>query len=278
MPEDHNGQEEEVLEEQPQGEEQPEDVSTSEEPAEELEETQETQDELPEDAKERTRIQFEKLKKHNQELAEENKRLKGNSQPIPSVLDYLEPANVPHMPQVPQPQYQQQPQYAPPAPQPEPQLVDENGYVNTDVLTKRLEAAERAQKKAEEAEKRALDAESRISRFEQDNETKQLYQAYPELDPLNLDQFNQDAYDLVKNELTSQIVKSGKRDAMKAAERMSKYFRTSAPVNQKVLDQRRQVTTPGTTQRPPTTDFEELKLRSRHDPDALFERLQRINS
>jgi len=273
MPKDQEGQNEEV-EELTQGEEQPEEMPASEEPTEEpQEETQE--DELPEDAKERTREQFEKLKAHNKQLAEENKQLKGNSQPIPSVLDYLTPAQVPQAQQFAPPQ-----QFAQSTPQqeqqPEPQLVDENGYVNADVLRRELDEAKQARKKAEEAEKRAMEAEGRISRFEQDAETKKLYDAYPELDPLN-ENFNQDAYNLVKNELTGQIVNTGKRDAMKAALNMSKYFRQETkPTNQRVIEQRNQVSTPGATQkRPASTDFEDLKKRSRYDADALFERLER---
>lgn len=273
MPEDQNGQEEQldqVQVEETQGEEQPEEVSTSEGSAEE------PQGELPEDAKERTKREFEKLKEHNKQLAEENKKLKGQSQPIPSVLDYLEPATVPQMPQVPQyqPQYPQYPpQYAPPAPQPE-QLVDENGYVNTDVLRKELDEAKKARKEAEQAREEARTAVSRISKYEQDSETKQLYDAYPELNPLS-EVFSEKAYRLVRNELSAQIINTGKRDALKAASDMSEYFRTQAPVNTKVLEQRDAVRTPGTTQRPPSTDFEALKLRSRTDANALYERLER---
>lgn len=270
MPEDLQGQTEEALE-PTQGEEQPVDLSATEEPTEPIEETQEA--ELPEDAKERTKREFEKLKAHNAEL----KRKLEARESIPSVLDYLEPGPVPQIPQVQVPQFvpQYQPQYAPPAPQP--QLVDENGYVNADVLQQRLDAVEKATKKAEEAERRANAAQDRISRFEQDAETKQLYQAYPELDPLS-DVYNEKAYRLVKNELSAQIVSSGRRDAMKAAQDMSEYFRKTPPTNKKVLEQRKQVAQPGTTQRPPSTDFEDLKLRSRFDPEALAERLERINS
>lgn len=270
MPIDQEEGQMEEVEKLPNGEEQPEDMPASEEPTEEpQEDTQE--DELPEDVKERTREQFEKLKAHNKQLAEEIKQMKGSSQPIPSVLDYLNPAQVPQT-FVPQQQYQSTPQQGN---QPEPQLVDENGYVNADVLQRKLDAAELARKKAEEAERRAMEAESRISRFEQDAETKRLYESYPELDPLS-DSFNQEAYNLVRNELTSQIVNTGRRDAMKAAGDMSKYFRTSPPVNQRVIEQRKQVGTQVTTQkRPPSTDLEELKRRSRNDPNALLERLER---
>lgn len=261
MFEDQNGQEEildDVQVEESQGEEMPEEVSTSEEPTE--------VGELPDDARDRTKREFEKLKAHNAEL----KRQLDQKQAIPSVLDYL----TPQLPPVPQYMPQYQPYVPPVVPQPEPQLVDDQGYVNTDVLRQELELAKQAIRDAEEAKRSAIEAQSRISRFEQDNETKRVYQAYPELDPMS-DVFNQDAYNLVKNELTSQIVNSGNRDAMRAAENMSKYFRKQAPANPQVLEQRRQVSVPGTTtQRQPTTDFEDLKRRSRNDPNAMLERLE----
>lgn len=214
MPEETQTDINEVVEETPQGEEQPEALSTSEEP---------TEGELPEDAKERTKQEFEKLKQHNKQLAEENKKLKGQSQPIPSVLDYL--GQMPTVdPQLVQ-KYTQPIQPQQPQPQPQAELLDDQGYLNADVLQKRLAAVEAAQRKAEEAERRAIEAQQKIARFEQDAEQRKLYAEYPELDPLNADVFNQEAYDLVRNELTSQIVQTGSRDALQAAKKMSKYFR-----------------------------------------------------
>lgn len=211
MPEETQTDTNDVVEETAQGEEQPEVLSTSEEPAEEL----------PEDAKERTRREFEKLKQHNKQLAEENKALKGQSPPIPSVLDFLG-----QMPQVDPGLVQQYAQPAQPQqPELQSELLDDQGYLNADVLQRRLAAVEAAQRKAEEAERRALEAQQRIARFEQDAEQKKLYAQFPELDPLNTDLFNQEAYDLVRNELTSQIVQTGSRDALQAAQKMSKYFR-----------------------------------------------------
>ena len=266
MPIDQSGQEEPIENiEEVQGEEQPGEVSTPEEPTEVPQ-----GNELPEDVRDRTREQFEKLKQHNKELAEENKKLKGNSQPIPSVLDYLEPTPVPQYMSQPQ-QYVPQMQYQPPQAS-ESQLVDEQGYVNGDVLRRELDEARKARQMAEQAERRAQDAENRISKFEQDAETKALYESYPELNPLS-DVFKQEAYNLVRNELTSQIVTSGKRDAMKAAENMSKYFRTQAPT--KAQEQRSQAATPGTVQYQTSTDFEDLKRRSKNDPNAMLERLER---
>lgn len=287
MPEEtQNGQEELVTEEvKTQGEEQPEELSTSKEPTDEVqEETQEP--ELPDDAKERTKREFEKLKEHNKQLAEENKQLKGQSQPIPSVLDYPS-FDMPQVSQEVRQQYMQpvaMPQFYPQTyPQQNQnqnqsqQLVDEQGYVNADVLNKRLEASDNAVRRAEEAERRAIEAQQRIARFEQDNETKALYQAYPELDPLNSGVFNRDAYELVRNELTSQIVSTGKRNAIEAANKMSKYFRKEKP-NTQLLEQRKAVTsvTGGQPRQPIQNDLDELRLQSRNNPQAVAERLKRL--
>lgn len=278
MPEDtQKGQEEEVLEEtleQPEGEEeQPEDVSASEEPTDD--DVSEDTPELPEDVKERTKREFDKLKQHNAEL---KRQLEERSQ-LPPVTDFPS-FDMPRVSQEVRDKYQ--PQWQPPVFQPQqpvqtpaPQLVDEQGYVNADVLTKRLEASENAIRRAEEAERRAIEAQQRIARFEQDAETKALYQEYPELDPMS-EVFNKDAYELVRNELTSQIVSSGKRNAIEAANKMSKYFRKAEP--SKVLEQRKAVTSvSGTNQRQPVqTDLEELRRQSRNNPDAVNERLRRL--
>jgi len=234
--------------------------------------------ELPEDVKERTKKEFEKLKKSNAELKKQLDEQKN----LPSVLDflnqsketvgedvkkqYVQPVQMPNI-------YQQQP---PQAVNPEPSLVDDEGYVNAEVLKKELAAVKEANKRALEAEERARRTEQRISQFEVNAETKNLYKSYPELDP-NSESLNKDAYDLVRNELTSQIVNTGKRNAIEAANKMSRYFRKQENPNQQAVEQRSQVATTDTTSRPVNTDdCEELMLRSRHDPDALAERLRRL--
>lgn len=280
MPEEtQNGQEELVTDEvKTQGEEQPEALSTSQDPTDEVqEETQEQ--ELPEDAKERTKREFDKLKEHNKQLAEENKQLKGQSQPIPSVLDYpgFDVPNInPEMRQQYMKPVQPNVQQFYPNNQPEPQLVDEQGYVNADVLKSQLKRVDEARTRAEQAERRAMEASQRVAKFEQDAETKALYQEFPELDPLH-ESFNRKAYELVRNELTSQIINTGKRDAMSAANKMSEYFRPIQPSNQKVLEQRKQVTTvSGNQPRQVGTDLDELRRRSQTDPNAVSERLKRL--
>lgn len=255
------------IEEQPQGQETPEALSTSQQPV--VEENQ-----LPEDASDRTKEQFDKLKAHNAELKRQlEEKQQQERSTIPSPLQaYLEspaPVVVPEIRQ----QYVVQPQQ--PVVQ-EPELMDEQGYVNTDVLTQRLKRADEAEARANEALRRAQEAVQKVSEFEIDQETRALYQAYPELDPSS-QVFDRDAYDLVSNELTSQIVKSGRRNAMGAAEKMSKYFRKTTAEQEKVLEQRAQIAAPvsGTAPRViQDDDYERLKLRSRRDPDALFKRLE----
>lgn len=263
MPEELNqGQVEEVQEEQPQMEETQEELSNSEQPEQEVP----IEGELPEDAKERTRKEFEKLKAHNAEL----KKQLDERQNLPSVLDFLSSPQQ-GVPNEVKQQYMQPvqlppvyPQMTPPVPQ-EQKLVDEQGYVNTDVLQRELEEAKRARQEAEQARRRAEEAEQRISRFEINQETQVLYNSYPELDPQS-EHFNQDAYELVKNDLAAQLINTGKRDAMSSAQRMSKFFRTQPQQQaktQKVLEQRKQVLVSGTQPRQDTRPISQLSTAER---------------
>lgn len=266
MPDEKLTDTKEVVEEtKPKGEEQPVELSTTKEPAESPE-----GEELPDGTKERTKEQFEKLKKSNDEL---KKELEDQKQ-LPSVLDYLG-SSVPEVKAEVKNNYLQ-----PQAPVEKPQekdLVDDQGYVNADVLKQQLAQAQEAVKRAEDAEKRSLETQQRILKYEQDSETERLYKEYPELNPLG-DTFNKDAYDLVRNELTSQIVQTGTRDAVQAAEKMSRYFREQKKQDDTVIEQRKQVTT-ATGNQPrqgTTTDLKELKRRSANDPDAVAERMRRL--
>jgi len=272
-----DGQEAEVVEEtqeQTQGEDtQPEELSTSEQPTEESEEAT-----LPDDAKECTKEQFEKLKASNAEL----KRRLDEQGKLPSVLDFLgTPAT-----QVPE---QTRQQYVQPVQMPQvyshsqqqeqsPSLIDEQGYVNSDVLKSQLEEAKIARQRAEDAEERARKVEERVARFEIDAQTQKLYESYPELDP-GKEVFNRDAYDLVKNEVLSQLTTTGNRDALEAAKKMSRYFRTQPEQvkTKKVLEQRNQASVSGVTPMHNSgEDLSDLKVRSRRDPDAMTERLKRL--
>ncbi|MCK5616171.1 hypothetical protein KAR91_80650 [Candidatus Pacearchaeota archaeon] len=272
-----------------QGTETPEAMSTSNEPTEGAVDANTAQpqsegEQLDPSVKERTKEQFKKLKAEKEAL---KKQLDKRSQ-IPSVLDFLSrPAPV-VQPET-RRQYIQpvQPPVVPaPVTSPASQLVNEDGYVNADVLTTELAEAKRATQVAQAAERRAMEAEMRVARFEQDAETKALYEAYPELDPMS-EVFNKDAYDLVRNDIAGQLVHSGKRDAMDAAKRLSKFFRKEAPDTPstdtvpKEVEQRNQASVPGTAPRQPNTSLQDLKSRMlSRDPrvarNATAERLKRI--
>ena len=262
-------------------EKQPEVLPASTESTEVTPTTEEPKGDLDEGVKERTRQQFEKLKAEKDALKKQlDQQTALNAQrDYPSVVDLFAPTGQ----QVPAPasvtNYNTQQPLAPNVPKEQASLVDKDGYIITDELTRRLQLAENASKKAEEAERRARDAETRIAKFEQDTETKALYTSYPELDPTST-VFDKDAYDLVRNELTTQIVQSGKRDSMGAAAKMSKYFRKAqqpvTPVQPTAAQQRDQASVTDNTSRQSGESLADLKVRSRRDSNAMSERLRRI--
>ncbi|MEK0325214.1 MAG: hypothetical protein QQN63_05875, partial [Nitrosopumilus sp.] len=129
------GQKEVTSEVKPKAEETPEAMSTSEQPT---EEPQGDEGKLPEGVKERTKEQFDKLQAEKDEL----KKQLDEQKKLPSVLDYLSDP-VPEIgsevrQQYIQPPVLQQPIQQPVTPQPTP-LVDDQRYVNADVLKKQLE-------------------------------------------------------------------------------------------------------------------------------------------
>lgn len=268
MPDEVNNEQiEEQSQVEPQGEgHAPEDMLASEEPQEAG---------LPEDASERTRREFEKLKEHNRKLAEENKALKGGTQ-THSLLDeymaaqpFVPPTELPQVPSLTQQQVQEVAQ----------QLVDEQGYLNTSELDKRLAKAEEAQRKAQLAEEKANRALERVARYEIDNQKKQLHAAYPELDPSS-NVFNPDAYELVKNKLLDQLVKTGEQNPIKAAQEMEKFFRKTpvSPEKQQAISQRSQAMSVGTTGKTTalsSSSYDDLRLRSMTSDEAMDERIRR---
>lgn len=155
------------------------------------------------------------------------------------------------------------------------QWVSEDGVFNASELDKRLSEVEEARKRAEAAERKAQETAERVARFEIDTQKKALYQEYPELDPSN-EKFNEEAYDLVKKELLDQMVTTGQQNAVKAASKMSKYFRTAEPKNTEVLVQRAQATQGYTVARTSKSSVDpDLRKRSMTDPEAMEERMRR---
>ena len=257
MPEDTQKLQEVTTEEEVTTDEgqQQEELQASEKPAEELE--------LPSEAKDRTKEQFEKLKQANQELKKQLEKAKPNRSVLESMIPNINSQDV-NLGYVPK-------QVAPKTDD----LIDQEGYVNANVLDSRL-------KKAEEAERKAQEALNRVANYEINQQVKDLHREFPELDP-NSPNFNADAYTLVQNELLNQLVSTGNQDGLGAARKMSRYFRPqeSKPtdIKQQAVESQKQaiisVANSGKGQRSVSNDeYEDLKKRSMTDPKAMAERLK----
>lgn len=244
------------------------------------EEQQEQDGVLPDGASERTKQEFEKLKESNRRLKEELDAQKAGQPQKPSVLEaylnqqqpsdaVMQQTSVPELQHVSQETAQAEAQ----------KLYDEQGYVDAQELERRLTKINDAEQRAREAEQRANQALEKIARFEIDSEKKRLHEAFPEIDPSS-EQFNPDAYELVKNKMLDQLVATGKQDAVKAAEEMSKYFRKAklTPQQQQTLMQRSQassIKTSGNASQAHASDFDELRKKSMTSDEAMDERIRR---
>ena len=257
MPDDIQDKQQEAPEAQPQGEERentPEGLQPEQEPA-----------ELPEDVKERTKEQFNKLKENNKALKEELEQYKN----APSVLERFTKAPDSPPQQVPQPiSAQHLPQQVVNQNQ---DLIGVDGTIS-DVaeLNKRLRAAEEAKREAELARRQ-------IAEYQMTQQARELHQAFPEVDP-NSDDFNPEAYDLVSQELLTQMVKTGKQDPIAAASKMAKYFREKPKQEakqQQAVEQLQQATSSPQAGNYADLDDEQLAKVSRNDDDAILERMRR---
>lgn len=156
-------------------------------------------EELPQDASERTRQEFEKLKARNKELAE--KLAQREQEEANSLLDSLtKPTQeIIQSSNVPQGEVEDIVK----------DLTDENGYINEALLKKTLrEASERANmatQAAQLAQQAAKKADERISRYEQNENTKKAYAEFPQADPEN-DAYDPQFLEQVKNEMIGQAI------------------------------------------------------------------------
>lgn len=187
----------------------------------------------------------ERTKEYIEKLKEENRQLKEQANPTPkkSVLDIF-----PDDSQTQQSGQNQQPGSQAPAGDTYQNLsqsqvndiyqglIDKDGYIDPKALEQRLNAANSAEKQAKEALNRARQAEQRIEKYEQTRQAEQLHETYPELDPYS-DSFNQEAYDLVKNEVLNQWASTGKQNAVEAAKKMEKYFRDDKKAQKQIVQQ-----------------------------------------
>jgi hypothetical protein len=273
MPEDSQKLQEVVEETTTDEGEQQEELQASEKPAEELE--------LEGEVKDRTKEQFEKLKLANQELKRELEQAKRPTQSVlGSMVPNFNPADVKLENFAPQVQLQNLSEQK--IEEIKQELVDADGYVNTQVLNQKLKFAEEAERRAKEAERKAQQAMDRVANYEINQQVKDLHSEFPELDP-NSTSFNPDAYTLVQNELLNQLVQTGNQDGLGAARKMSRYFRPQESkqqdVKQRAIEEQKKaiisVANSGKAQRTVSNEeYEDLKKRSLTDKDAMSERLR----
>ncbi len=188
----------------------------AEQPLEEAPKAEDTNNELPEGVSERTRQQFEKLKKHNQELAA--KLAEKEAQPVESVFDSFNPK----IPEAQKPKakdydYLNQQQVGNIANQ----FVDQDGNVDINGLNNALYQANLQARQAVEEAKRAREE---IARWEENRQTKEAYSKYPQLDPLKKDKFDRKFYELVRDRMISNFTKGVNKTFREVADDISQIY------------------------------------------------------
>ena len=173
--------------------------------------------ELPEEVSERTRQQFEKLKKHNQELAA--KLAEKETQPVESVFDSFNP-KVEAQAKAQDYDYLNQQQVSNIANQ----FVDQDGNVDINGLNNALT---NANLQAQNAVKEARQAREEIARWEENRQTKEAHVKYPQLDPLKKDKFDRDFYELVRDRMVSNFTKGVKKTFKEVADDISKVYHST---------------------------------------------------
>lgn len=238
----------------------------------ENEEGEEAKDEgLPDEVSERTREQFEKLKKQNSELKKqlENKQ-EDQQEELPSILDSLRPSQQVNIP----PQNYSNLNKKE-VEQIKNSFIDKDGYVNTDLLQKELQAANARAKKAE---MEAQMTREEVRRFEESRQVREAHEKYPQLDPKSKD-FDKDFYDLVKNEMVAQMLR-GESDLIGAAKKVSKFFAKKQPQSEpedKQKEKKKQINATAKTadRGNQYTDMDLVQATRQNVKGALAERLKR---
>lgn len=107
-------------------------------------------------------------------------------------------------------------------------LTDDQGYVDTGLLKETLVKADQDRKLALEEAARAKqevrELRNEFGSFQKNQVAKQVHSKYPELDPDNVDGFNPEYFEFVKNEMVGQLIKSGQQDYMAAADKWYSRF------------------------------------------------------
>ena len=230
----------------------------------------EVKDALPEDASERTKQQFEKLTQANKELAkklaireqqETNSLIDSLSKPVQQEIvdSKLPEGKVDDIVK---------------------DLTDENGYINEALLKKTLSDANTRANEAVQTAKAAQDsarkANDSISRYEQGENTKKAYIAFPQSNP-DSDDFDPKFVELVKNEMIGQAMNRIKPNFYEACNKWSKQLETTPKPKQETVAAKEQINPGGTAQAKPVLDKDSLVAgTNKGDKDAINARLAAI--
>ena len=243
---------------------------------------QEEEPKLPENVKERTKQEFEKLKKRNQELKETVKK-------YTDVLTSLSPQEV-------APPNQFTPYFEPILTNTPPQsypglskeqiqetfdnLVDEQGYVDVNLLKEELqkqrERAALLEQRAKEAEALAKQAAKTVDDFQRTQKMKEVHAKYPQIDPES-PQFDERLWEAVRNEIIGQWMTTGKEDVEAAAK---KWYDILYPMaKDKQAEKKAQINAIPTTPVSTSSNFEDhealVEATRKNKKGALAERLRR---
>jgi hypothetical protein len=201
-------------------------LSNSNQPADVEVNTPTPEGELPEEVKERTKAEFEKLKEANRLLKQELEA----SRPKPqSVLESLRPQGG----QVDKKEIATLIEDNTDLKGNEvddviKQLVDEDNYLDTDKLKKVLADNSRkmsmAEQRAAKAEEVAQMASEKVTKFEETEQMKRVYQEFPTLNPES-ENFDERFFQLVRNEMIGQLMENGQQDLTTATKKVMDIYR-----------------------------------------------------
>jgi hypothetical protein len=175
--------------------------------------------ELPADASERTKLEFEKLKSHNKEMADKLRTYEQNQygkSVFDSILDQGGQAqpngNFPNVP------FERQQEVAQ-------SFVDANGYVDTEAIARSLKELN---DKANRAEHEAKAARETIRQGEEGRQIQEAHKAFPWLNPANKDQFDPQGFELVRDRILRNMVNGNQQSLAQVAEDITRFYKPTA--------------------------------------------------
>ena len=236
--------------------------------------------ELPEEVKERTKAEFEKLKEANRLLKQELEA----SRPKPqSVLESLRPQGG----QVDKKEIATLIEDNTDLKGNEvedviKQLVDEDNYLDTDKLKKVLadnsHKMSMAEQRAAKAEEVAKMASEKVTKFEETEQMKRVYQEFPTLNPES-ENFDERFFQLVRNEMIGQLMENGQQDLTAATKKVMDIYRPGEAEAKKLeaATTQREQASAGVSAAQGKADLNQEDLVNRTkkgDREAIYARLQ----